>query len=136
MYKRQAFTQTNEVMRGKKFPDVYIKAAGKAGYDIKDCIVFEDVLSAAMGAKSGGFTVVAVYDEASSDDWDLICDVADYNIKNYSCLLYTSLEHLHMQARLRFRLTRLEYQRMLFQQLYRMLLSIFLSQSLLISTRK
>lgn len=82
-----AFTQTNEVMRGKKFPDVYIKAAGKAGYDIKDCIVFEDVLSAAMGAKSGGFTVVAVYDEASSDDWDLICDVADYNIKNYSELM-------------------------------------------------
>ena len=61
--------------------------AGKAGYDIKDCIVFEDVLSAAMGAKSGGFTVVAVYDEASSDDWDLICDVADYNIKNYSELM-------------------------------------------------
>lgn len=82
-----AFTQTNEVPRGKKFPDVYIKAAEKAGCKVEECIVFEDVLSAAQGAKSGGFTVVAVYDEASADDWQDICRVADYNIKNYSELM-------------------------------------------------
>lgn len=81
------FTQTNEVERGKKFPDVYIKAAKKAGCSIDKCIVFEDVLSAAKGAKSGGFTVVAVYDEASADDWQDICQVTDYNIKNYSELM-------------------------------------------------
>ena len=79
-----AFTQTNEVPRGKKFPDVYMKAAGKAGCSVNECIVFEDVLSAAQGAKSGGFTVVAVYDEASADDWPDICRIADYNIRSYS----------------------------------------------------
>ena len=36
-----AFTQTNEVPRGKKFPDVYMKAAGKAGCSVNECIVFE-----------------------------------------------------------------------------------------------
>ena len=82
-----AFTQTNEVPRGKKFPDVYIKAAEKAGCKVEECIVFEDVLPAAQGAKSGGFTVVAVYDEASADDWQDICRIADYNIKNYSELM-------------------------------------------------
>ena len=82
-----AFTQTNEVPRGKKFPDVYMKAAGKAGCSVNECIVFEDVLSAAQGAKSGGFTVVAVYDEASADDWPDICRIADYNIRSYSELI-------------------------------------------------
>ena len=82
-----AFTQTNEVVRGKKFPDVYMKAAGKAGCSVNECIVFEDVLSAAQGAKSGGFTVVAVYDEASADDWPDICRIADYNIRSYSELI-------------------------------------------------
>ena len=82
-----AFTQTNEVSRGKKFPDVYMKAAGKAGCSVNECIVFEDVLSAAQGAKSGGFTVVAVYDEASADDWPDICRIADYNIRSYSELM-------------------------------------------------
>ena len=73
--------------RGKKFPDVYMKAAGKAGCSVNECIVFEDVLSAAQGAKSGGFTVVAVYDEASADDWPDICRIADYNIRSYSELI-------------------------------------------------
>ena len=60
-----AFTQTNEVKRGKKFPDVYIRAAEKAGCSQEECIVFEDVLSAVKGAKSGGFKVVGVYDKAA-----------------------------------------------------------------------
>ena len=54
------------------------------------------------------------------------------NIFNNSLGFFGTLAY----ARLRFRLTRLEFQMMLFQQLYRMLLSIFLSQSSLISTRK
>ena len=35
-----AFTQTNEVPRGKKFPDVYMKAAGKAGCSVNECILY------------------------------------------------------------------------------------------------
>ena len=55
------------------------------------------------------------------------------NIFNNSLGFFGTLAYA---SEVKFRLTRLEYQRMLFQQLYRMLLSIFLSQSLLISTRK
>ena len=50
-------------------------------------MLFRSVLSAAQGAKSGGFTVVAVYDEASADDWQDICQIADYNIRSYSELM-------------------------------------------------
>ncbi len=82
-----SFTQTNEVERGKKYPDVYIKAAQRAGCRIDECVVFEDVLSAAKGAGSGGFRVVAVYDEASSGDWDELCRVADFHINTYKELI-------------------------------------------------
>ena len=82
-----AFTQTNEVKRGKKFPDVYIRAAEKAGCSQEECIVFEDVLSAVKGAKSGGFKVVGVYDKASASDWQKICEIADFHINTYKEML-------------------------------------------------
>ena len=86
-YLFDGFTQTNEVVRGKKYSDVYIKAAQRAGCSVDECIVFEDVLTAAKGASSGGFKVVAVYDEASSDDWDELCMVADFHINTYKELI-------------------------------------------------
>ena len=66
------FTQTDEVARGKGYPDVYEKAAEKCGVDISECIVFEDILKAVQGAADGGFRIVGVYDEASSQDTEQI----------------------------------------------------------------
>ena len=66
---------------------MYLEALHNIDLTAEECIVFEDVLSAAQGAKSGGFTVVAVYDEASADDWPDICRIADYNIRSYSELI-------------------------------------------------
>ena len=54
--------------------------------DIWECLV-KPGKKARPGAKSGGFTVVAVYDEASADDWPDICRIADYNIRSYSELI-------------------------------------------------
>lgn len=82
-----AFTQTNEVARGKKFPDVYIAAAKKADTPIDKCIVFEDVLDAVKGAKSGDFKVVGVYDRASDKDWEEIKGVTDMSIESYNDLI-------------------------------------------------
>ena len=81
------FTQTNEVEKGKKFPDVYYLAARKCGYTPKDCLVFEDVLSAIKGAKMGGFTVVGIYDMASCDSWNEIKEIADYAYLSYDELM-------------------------------------------------
>ena len=80
-------TESREAARGKKFPDVYILAAKKAGFKPSECIVYEDILSAIKAAKAGGFDVCGVYDEASSADWELIKEISDYSIESYENLL-------------------------------------------------
>lgn len=81
------FTQTDEVYRGKGFPDVYIKAAQKSHADISECVVYEDILRGVEGAKNGGFFTVAVEDEASLCDKDNIIKLADIYIDNYKKLI-------------------------------------------------
>lgn len=54
-----------EVERGKGYPDIYEEAARRIGLGVKECVVFEDILTGVSGAKLGDFTVVAVEDEKS-----------------------------------------------------------------------
>ena len=81
------FTQTNEVQRGKKFPDVYLRAADKAGFKPCECVVFEDIYTAISAAKQGGFYTVAMYDESSDDDKDSIIKISDIFIEDYKSLM-------------------------------------------------
>ncbi|MDO5382994.1 MAG: HAD family phosphatase [Eubacteriales bacterium] len=81
------FTQTSEVKRGKRFPDVYLKAAEKCGCDVDECVVFEDILSAVKSSKSGGFYTVAVYDDISKKDWNKIMQVSDYYVYDYGDIM-------------------------------------------------
>jgi HAD superfamily hydrolase (TIGR01509 family) len=81
------FTETHEVSRTKEFPDVYDLAAERAGAGIEECVVFEDILTAVRGAKSGGFFTVAVYDKASENDAEKIKKECDRYIFSYKELL-------------------------------------------------
>lgn len=68
---------SDDVGVNKTFPDIYIETANRLGEDIKNCVVFEDVPHAAMGAKKSGAFVVGVYDEFSDDkrgEMEKICD--------------------------------------------------------------
>ena len=74
-----SFTETGDVKRGKEFPDVYLKAAEKMGVNPGNCLVFEDILPAVLGAKKGGFQTVLVREPKwnyAKEDFDLICDYA------------------------------------------------------------
>ena len=82
-----AFVTTQEVGKGKDFPDVYIKAAEKLGLKAEECVVFEDVLKCVIGAKKGGFCTVGVYDLASAHLKDEIAETADFYITDFSMLL-------------------------------------------------
>ena len=73
----------DEVKRGKGFPDIYEEAARRIHHEKKDCVVFEDILTGFMGAKAGGFTVVAVEDEKSECNKMKIREIADYYIEKY-----------------------------------------------------
>ncbi len=77
-------TTVKEVERGKGFPDVYLKAAEKAGVNVEDCVVFEDIYQGVMAAKDGGFFVVAVYDKGSDTDKEKIKKVSDKFIYDYA----------------------------------------------------
>lgn len=76
-------TTTNEVLRGKNFPDVYLLAAQKLKVSPQDCLVFEDILPAVQGAKSAGMKVVGVEDQSSLHQKKEIIVAADMFISRY-----------------------------------------------------
>ena len=73
--------------RGKGFPDIYIEAARRIDFPVRQCVVFEDIITAIKGAKSGGFQVVAVEDEKSAYYSEEIREIADLYISSYQQLL-------------------------------------------------
>ncbi len=82
-----AFANTCEAGVGKNSPRVYLLAAQKAGVPPEKCIVFEDVISAAVSAKKAGMTVCGVYDERSHGRQDELRAVCDMYIKGFNELV-------------------------------------------------
>ncbi|WPC41828.1 HAD family phosphatase [Clostridium sp. JS66] len=76
-------TTTDEVQRGKDFPDVYLLAAQKLNLKPDQCVVFEDILPAVKGAKSAGMKVVGVHDLYSEYQKKDIINLADIYISRY-----------------------------------------------------
>ena len=78
---------SEQVKRGKGFPDIYLKAISHTQVEPRDCVVFEDILQGVNGAKKGGFYVVGVFDEESKGDHNQIKSVADKFVNDFSELL-------------------------------------------------
>ena len=77
------FSATDEVQRGKGFPDVYEHAAKGLGLGNTDCVVFEDIIEGIRGAKAGGFAAVGVLNGAFPGDDALMRIEADMCITDY-----------------------------------------------------
>lgn len=77
-------TTTDEVTRGKSFPDVYLLTAERLNVEPSQCIVFEDILPAVLGAKAAGMKVVGVHDRYSEHQREHIIKEADKYILEYS----------------------------------------------------
>lgn len=82
-----AFVTTMEVPHGKDFPDVYLEAAKRLKLSPEECLVYEDIYKGICAAKSAGFKVVAMREEASIDDQEKIRQASDYYIKDFAELL-------------------------------------------------
>lgn len=80
-------TTTNEVERGKDFPDVYLLAAKRLNLSPKNCVVFEDILPAIKGAKAAGMRVIGVYDDFSKSKEEEIKSIANKYIHSYDELI-------------------------------------------------
>lgn len=77
------FSSTNDVERGKGFPDVYEYACKGLGLEPCDCAVFEDIIEGVTAAKKAGFTSVACLDEHYIVDWEKMKSVADFSFSDY-----------------------------------------------------
>lgn len=72
-----------EKIKGKPAPDVYLMVAKKLNVSADKCIVFEDLPNGIRAGKNALMTTVAIWDEYSSNSWDIKVSEADYHIMGY-----------------------------------------------------
>lgn len=70
--------------KGKSSPDIFLHAAKALNTNPKNCIVFEDVLTAVKSAKLAGMTVCGIDDASSRKNADAMRKICDFYIKSFS----------------------------------------------------
>ena len=73
----ESFTETQEVGKGKEFPDIYITESKKLRCRPEECLVFEDIIPALKAARAGGFVSIGVWEPGwgyNRDEFEACCD--------------------------------------------------------------
>lgn len=78
-----AVVDGQENLRGKPFPDIFLKVAEKLEVKPEECLVIEDVIAGVMAAENAGMTVYAIEDSYSLKDKDIILKYVDYYAKDF-----------------------------------------------------
>lgn len=78
---------TEDVGKNKEYPDIYLECAKQLDLKPKECLVYEDILSALKCAGNAGFHVVGVYDEMWENDKQEMQLFADKYIASFKELL-------------------------------------------------
>ena len=78
---------SSEVGVNKSNPDVYLLAAKRMGVTPEECVVYEDIVAGITGAKKGGFTTCAIYDDTNANETDTLISLADQYITSWRDLL-------------------------------------------------
>ena len=78
-----ALCSTDEVHRGKEYPDIFEYAAQKLSVAPERCIVFDDVLPAIRSAKHAKMLAGGVYDKYSADQRREIEKIADIYLLDF-----------------------------------------------------
>ena len=78
-----AHAYLSEVNANKNEPTVYFLACERLGLQPTDCVVFEDILTAVVGAKKGGFAACGVYDAHAEHDAETLKSIADMYIRSF-----------------------------------------------------
>ncbi|MFT9057100.1 MAG: HAD family phosphatase [Ethanoligenens sp.] len=71
-------------LRGKKFPDIYLRVGERLGAAPTSSVVFEDILDGICGAKAGGMKAVGIYDACSEPEKAEIIAQADAYYMDYT----------------------------------------------------
>lgn len=64
-----AIVFTDQVARGKEYPDVYLEAAHRLGVEPQKCVVFEDIPQAVKGVGAAHMALVGVSDPHSDQTY-------------------------------------------------------------------
>jgi HAD superfamily hydrolase (TIGR01509 family) len=70
-------------VRGKPYPDIFLKVAGLLSIPNDECLVVEDVLVGVQAAKNADMKVFAIRDEHNKKEWDSIRDTADFAAQDF-----------------------------------------------------
>lgn len=73
--------------KGKEDPAFFLETAKRIGVSSEECVVFEDTLHAAEGAKKAGMTVIGVFDSYSSKQEEKMKQCCDRYIFSFQELL-------------------------------------------------
>ena len=71
----------------KPHPEMYLKALQHFDVQAEDCLIIEDSLIGVEAANNAGIDVVAIYDQYSAHEIDLIRQKADYFVEDFAALL-------------------------------------------------
>ncbi len=75
---------SDEVGRGKNYPDIYLETARRLGLEKEHCAVFEDLSTAVKCAHDAGFYSVAVYDKLSAHETPFLETHSDLFIRSFA----------------------------------------------------
>jgi HAD superfamily hydrolase (TIGR01509 family) len=78
-------------IKGKPYPDIFLKAAADLNMEPSSCLVIEDTLLGIKAAHNGGMDAYAIFDEHSTHEKEKIRLEADFYADNFSQIL----EKLH-----------------------------------------
>ena len=82
-------------IKGKPFPDIFLKVADELGLHPGQCLVCEDVLAGIQAAKNAGMRVVGIYDSYSEPEREAIEELADFYGRDfYQIIDYCRKENL------------------------------------------
>lgn len=82
-------------IKGKPFPDIFLKVADELGLSPEECLVCEDVLAGIQAAKNAGMRIVGIYDSYSEPERAAIEKLADfYGLDFYQIITYCLKENL------------------------------------------
>lgn len=78
---------TCEVPKDKSYPDVFLETASRLNVIPEECIVFEDTLSAVMGATQAGMRVIGVYDSFGTCTPEELSEKTERIIEDFQCIV-------------------------------------------------
>lgn len=74
-------------IKGKPFPDIFLKAAAEMQIDPADCLVVEDTLHGVIAAHKGGMDAFAIFDDNKTHDVEILRKEADFYAEDFQDIM-------------------------------------------------